>query len=96
MKFSGRIFSFILSALCVQGVMISGNNDMIYAQGNNKYIVGYLPDWSYGYYKDMDFTDLTHINIAIVIYLFLSSNFDIHINKAIKHIANITIVPQSL
>lgn len=64
MKFSGRIFSFILSALCVQGVMISGNNDMIYAQGNNKYIVGYLPDWSYGYYKDMDFTDLTHINIA--------------------------------
>ena len=25
---------------------------MIYAQNNNKYIVGYLPDWSYGYYKD--------------------------------------------
>ena len=27
-------------------------------------IVGYLPDWSYQAYKDIDFTTLTHINIS--------------------------------
>ncbi len=27
-------------------------------------VVGYLPDWSYQAYKNMDFTALTHINIA--------------------------------
>lgn len=27
-------------------------------------VVGYLPDWSYSYYKTLDFEKLTHINIA--------------------------------
>lgn len=27
-------------------------------------VVGYLPTWSYGGYKDIDFTALTHVNIA--------------------------------
>lgn len=27
-------------------------------------IVGYLPDWSYSAYKNIDFEDLTHLNIA--------------------------------
>lgn len=27
-------------------------------------VVGYLPDWSYGAYKEMDFSTLTHINIS--------------------------------
>lgn len=27
-------------------------------------VVGYLPDWSYSFYKELDFSTLTHINIA--------------------------------
>ena len=27
-------------------------------------VVGYLPDWSYSAYKNIDFSALTHINIA--------------------------------
>ncbi len=30
----------------------------------NARVVGYLPTWSYGEYKNIDFTALTHINIA--------------------------------
>lgn len=32
--------------------------------GGERRVVGYLPDWSYTYYKQMDFDALTHINIA--------------------------------
>lgn len=31
---------------------------------NTNRIIGYLPDWSYEAYKDIDFSSLTHINIA--------------------------------
>ncbi len=64
MKFAGRVFSMILSIGCFINSFAYSDN-IIYAQEqNNKYIVGYLPDWSYEYYKNMDFSDLTHINIA--------------------------------
>ncbi len=31
---------------------------------SEKRVVGYLPDWSYSFYKDLDFSTLTHLNIA--------------------------------
>ena len=34
------------------------------ADTTSRRVVGYLPDWSYGAYKDLDFSTLTHINIA--------------------------------
>lgn len=34
------------------------------SEGGVKRVVGYLPDWSYTYYKNMDFSAITHINIA--------------------------------
>lgn len=32
--------------------------------GGEKRVVGYLPDWSYQAYRNLDFSTLTHINIA--------------------------------
>ncbi len=31
---------------------------------HNAHVVGYLPDWSYGAYRTIDFSALTHLNIA--------------------------------
>ena len=53
----------VLTLNCFTYFSPDANTGIEPSEGKKK-IVGYLPDWSYSFYKTMNFDELTHINIA--------------------------------
>lgn len=49
-------------ALCLGGCTAAGSGTE--EPETKPRVVGYLPDWSYSFYRDLDFEALTHLNIA--------------------------------
>ena len=57
---AGKITAVFTAAAFVLPLSVHGS------QEEKPYrVVGYLPDWSYQAYSELDPADLTHINIAI-------------------------------
>lgn len=51
-------------ALCTVAVLAVPMNVSAEQKGHSVRVVGYLPDWSYQAYRELDMSELTHINIA--------------------------------
>lgn len=68
------LFSFLIGLLVCLGVCSSVFGNALYPHAasaqeqslldESRRVVGYLPDWSYQSYSKIDFTALTHINLA--------------------------------
>lgn len=61
---ASRIIAFLTAAAVLPAVPVKALPTDAGAEKISRRIIGYLPEWSYKAYRELDYSELTHINIA--------------------------------
>ena len=61
---TGRMIAWLTAAALIPVLPAGTEAAEVSPEKGTKKVIGYLPEWNYQPYKELDFSALTHINIA--------------------------------